>query len=159
MSTNAELYDASRARIVELVTGADLSAPVPACPGWTVQDLVAHLAGGLGAFTARDFDAGEYANHGDRVVHERRGRAFEEHLDEWETNRAEADDTLAGPMGSSSPRCCPTNTTSAAPSTCRVRVRIRPYEWRPSDHYRRSTGDSGSPGRRPSGWSSTARNG
>lgn len=99
MSTNAELYDASRARIVELLTGADLSAPVPACPGWTVQDLVAHLAGGLGAFTARDFDAGEYANHGERVVHERRGQTLEEHLDEWATNRAEADVTLAGPMG------------------------------------------------------------
>jgi uncharacterized protein (TIGR03083 family) len=38
-------YEATRARIVELVATADLAAPVPACPGWRVRDVVAHLAG------------------------------------------------------------------------------------------------------------------
>lgn len=96
---NAAHYDASRARIEELVSGAELSAPVAACPGWTVQDVVAHLAGGLGAFVARDFEPGEHANFGERMVHERRGRSLEDHLTEWAANRAKADEALAGPMG------------------------------------------------------------
>ena len=42
----SQLYDDSRARLLTLVTGLDergLAAPVPACPGWRVRDVVAHL--------------------------------------------------------------------------------------------------------------------
>lgn len=101
MSLNAEFYDGSRARIVSLVTGpdADLAAPVAACPGWTVRDLVAHLAGGLGHFLARDFDAAGHANFGERIVAERRGQSLGELLAEWERNRSHADETLASPVG------------------------------------------------------------
>lgn len=101
MSSNAEYYDAGRARIVELVSrpGADLSAPVAACPGWTAHDLVAHLAGGLGHFVVRDFDSAGYANYGERTVAERRGQSLAELLAEWERNRAHADETLASPVG------------------------------------------------------------
>ncbi|MQA83318.1 MAG: maleylpyruvate isomerase family mycothiol-dependent enzyme [Streptosporangiales bacterium] len=96
---SAEIYDAARKRIVELVRAGDQDAAVAACPGWTVRDLVAHLAGGLGSFLSRDFDAGEYANHGERTVHERRGRSFDELLAEWERHRAAADEAFASPMG------------------------------------------------------------
>lgn len=43
----AELYQETRARIIALVTGSDdapLSTAVAACPGWSVRDVVAHLA-------------------------------------------------------------------------------------------------------------------
>ena len=42
----SQLYGDSRGRLVALVSGLDepgLAAPVPACPGWRVRDVVAHL--------------------------------------------------------------------------------------------------------------------
>ena len=43
----AGLYRETRERLTALVSGLDgaaLATPVPACPGWEVQDVVAHLA-------------------------------------------------------------------------------------------------------------------
>jgi hypothetical protein len=42
-----QLYLAARERVVALVTndGVDPDAPVLATPGWSVRDVVAHLAG------------------------------------------------------------------------------------------------------------------
>ena len=43
----ARLYAGTRDRVLALVTGlgeADQAAPVPACPGWSVRDVLAHLA-------------------------------------------------------------------------------------------------------------------
>ena len=43
-----DYYRSSRARLTDLLTGLDpddWSAPVPACPGWDVRDVVAHLVG------------------------------------------------------------------------------------------------------------------
>ncbi|MFT3852896.1 MAG: maleylpyruvate isomerase family mycothiol-dependent enzyme [Ilumatobacteraceae bacterium] len=39
------LHRASRLRVGELVAGADPSTEVPATPGWSVHDVVAHLVG------------------------------------------------------------------------------------------------------------------
>ncbi len=42
----SQLYGDSRARLLTLVIGLDetgLAAPVPACPGWSVRDVVGHL--------------------------------------------------------------------------------------------------------------------
>jgi uncharacterized protein (TIGR03083 family) len=44
----AVLYRETRLRLTELVSGLGqeaLGSPVPACPGWAVRDVVAHLAG------------------------------------------------------------------------------------------------------------------
>ncbi len=41
-------YPAIRARVIDIVSSLDESAgawPVPACPAWTVSDLIAHLVG------------------------------------------------------------------------------------------------------------------
>jgi uncharacterized protein (TIGR03083 family) len=43
----AQLYRDTRERLTALVAGLDeqaLATPVPACPGWQVRDVVAHLA-------------------------------------------------------------------------------------------------------------------
>ena len=43
----AQLYRDTRERLTALVAGLDeraLATPVPTCPGWQVQDVVAHLA-------------------------------------------------------------------------------------------------------------------
>ncbi len=39
------LYEDSRRRITSVVAEADTSIPVPACPGWTIHDVVAHMVG------------------------------------------------------------------------------------------------------------------
>jgi uncharacterized protein (TIGR03083 family) len=98
-SDSAALYDASRARIAALLQNADPAVPVAACPGWTVGDLVAHLAGGLGDFAAGRFDVPEGDDFGERTVRERRGQSVPASLTEWERNRADAAEILGGPMG------------------------------------------------------------
>lgn len=45
MTDLGALYRASRLRVGELVSGADPATEVPATPGWSVHDVVAHLAG------------------------------------------------------------------------------------------------------------------
>jgi uncharacterized protein (TIGR03083 family) len=96
---SAGLYDASRARTIDLVRHADPATPVEACPGWTVGAMVAHLAGGLGDFLARRFDLAEGDNFGERTVRERRDQSVADSLAEWEKHRAMAEEMLASPMG------------------------------------------------------------
>jgi len=93
------MYDEARQRIVELARNGDPAAAVPACPGWTVKDVVAHLAAGLGDFTARRFDGAGSGEWGERQVRERHDSSLEDSLSEWEANRAAADETLDSPMG------------------------------------------------------------
>lgn len=100
MADLAAVYDETRQRITAAVAELDddtLLRPVPAAPGWTVRDLVGHLAGDLAAVLADDLPAGFFANFGDpaevaqlnawtdRMVTERRARPIAEVLDEWET--------------------------------------------------------------------------
>ncbi|MEV5967888.1 maleylpyruvate isomerase N-terminal domain-containing protein [Kribbella sp. NPDC051952] len=57
--TSADLYRANRERVSKAVVGldpADLDRQVPACPQWSVHNLVSHLSG-----AAVDFGAGNLA--------------------------------------------------------------------------------------------------
>lgn len=81
-----DLYRTARQQLVDLCRGLrddEASRPVPACPGWAVKDVAAHVTGiavdvlggnleGLGtdAWTARQVDS-------------RRGRSLSEVLDEY----------------------------------------------------------------------------
>jgi uncharacterized protein (TIGR03083 family) len=42
-STHCDELEFEGARFVELARGADVDAPVPACPGWNVANLLAHV--------------------------------------------------------------------------------------------------------------------
>ncbi|MBB5807177.1 uncharacterized protein (TIGR03083 family) [Saccharothrix ecbatanensis] len=97
--SNAITYDAARRRIISLVTGGDPDAPVEACPGWTVKDVVAHLAGGLGDFTEGRFEGVEDGSWGERQVGERRNRSMGDLLVEWERNFQVAEGLFDSPMG------------------------------------------------------------
>ncbi|KAA2254070.1 maleylpyruvate isomerase family mycothiol-dependent enzyme [Solihabitans fulvus] len=97
--SNADVYDAARQRITELARNADLNTAVGACPGWTVGDVVAHLAGGLADFTERRFDGVDTGEWGERQVRERRGRSLDDSLTEWALNRQAADGLFDSPMG------------------------------------------------------------
>lgn len=46
------LYRQSQGRILSLVNNANADSPVPACPGWTVRDTIAHVLGTLVDITA-----------------------------------------------------------------------------------------------------------
>ena len=58
MADFSGVYDETARRLSEFVsslTEADQHRPVPATPGWTVHDVVAHLTGDLAAVQADDF--------------------------------------------------------------------------------------------------------
>jgi uncharacterized protein (TIGR03083 family) len=97
--SNAVTYDAARRRIISLVTGGDPDAPVDACPGWAVRDVVAHLAGGLGDFTEQRFEGVDDGSWGERHVRDRRGRTLGELLVEWERNFQVAEGLFDSPTG------------------------------------------------------------
>jgi uncharacterized protein (TIGR03083 family) len=100
MDEIADLYEQLRNEISELVAGLEptqLETPVPATPGWTIQDVVAHLAADASYLLAGDFPTQFFEAFGDekavvtlndwtkRQLQERKGRSLEELLQEWKT--------------------------------------------------------------------------
>ena len=77
-------YNTTRGRIVELVTSENAGTPAPACPGWSVGDVVSHLSG-----LARDVLEGRLEGYATpewtaRQVEERRPLALDDVKGEWE---------------------------------------------------------------------------
>jgi uncharacterized protein (TIGR03083 family) len=99
-----ELYEQLRKDISELVAGLDrppLETPVPATPGWSIRDVVAHLAADASYVISGDFPMEFFEAFGDesavvvlndwtgRQLDERKDRSLEELLAEWEASSAE----------------------------------------------------------------------
>ncbi|MBK5289128.1 MAG: hypothetical protein JJE46_11765 [Acidimicrobiia bacterium] len=101
--TGTELADAYRrtqARIIELMRSAaseDLERIVPACPDWTVQDLVAHVVSIPAALAAGDLPTGDLELWLQGLVEARRGAVLADLLDEWVALDATTVSLLAGP--------------------------------------------------------------
>jgi uncharacterized protein (TIGR03083 family) len=90
------VYRSARGRIGALVADLgdhQLRTPVPATPGWTVHDILAHLVGGAADVLANRLDGAPGDSWTARHVAERRHRPVAELLDEWEraAPAAEAD--------------------------------------------------------------------
>lgn len=98
--SNAAIYDATKERITDLVTGKDGGTPVNACPGWSVKDVVAHLGGGLRDFVDRRFDGVESGEWGERQVRDRKDNSIDDAFAEWNSNRQLAEPLFDTPMGS-----------------------------------------------------------
>src|SRR5206468_11407241 len=98
----ADAYIEVQARLIATVLALDIGgreARVPACPEWTVTDVMSHLAGGVVDVTSgkaaelrginlmdqwRDQDVATARDlMTARQVRERRGRSIESIVDEW----------------------------------------------------------------------------
>lgn len=80
------LYNEGRERLSEMVrhlSPAELGRTVPACPKWTVQDVIAHLAGGCADLLADNIDGVTTAEWADAQVQRRKGHTITEVLEEW----------------------------------------------------------------------------
>ena len=77
-------YDGCRRRLAGLVAAGDPSVPVPACPGWSVHDLVAHLAGLAGDVVEGRVDGYGTPPWTAAQVAAGRGRPTAELLARWE---------------------------------------------------------------------------
>ena len=86
MGEVAEAYRGCRQRITELSQVLDegrARAPVPACPEWTVHDVVAHLSGNLADAVAGRLGGGGTDERTAEQVVARRRLSLTEVLQEW----------------------------------------------------------------------------
>lgn len=87
MQAMSEVYAAGRARVEKLVRsldGTQLETKVPACPGWTIKELVAHLTGvAADSLSANVAELGR-SDWTASQVDARRGLSLDELLEEWE---------------------------------------------------------------------------
>jgi len=82
------VYRACRQRYIELVQPLDSEAantPVPACPGWSVHDVLAHVVGSAADVVAGRLDGAPGEAWTASQVELRRGRSAADLLAEWET--------------------------------------------------------------------------
>ena len=99
MAALGDLYREGRERVIELVRDlpeADASIQVPATPGWSVRDVVAHLSG-----LAADWNEGRVEGYGSdpwtaTQVEARKDRSFPELLEEWAKESARLEPMLDG---------------------------------------------------------------
>lgn len=111
MADTAALYEENRLTLAQLVRGLSeeqLQTPVPATPGWTIRDIVGHLAGDASSVASGDFPEQFFAAFGepdavialnewtDEHVQRRRDLSLEDVLDEWEKNAAMVADMMRG---------------------------------------------------------------
>ena len=80
----ADLYDDTRRRVVAIATELDPALAVPACPGWSVHDVIAHVVG-----LATDVATGRVDGYAGplwtaRQVEERSTSSIPEMLEEWD---------------------------------------------------------------------------
>ena len=78
----AGAYERAYDRILEIVDDSVADVGVAACPGWTVKDVVAHLAGFLDAYRTDGRNAFG-PGWGDKQVEKRRDKSLQECIDEW----------------------------------------------------------------------------
>lgn len=91
----SEAYRSIRERVIELAGAADPTTPIPACPDWTVRELVAHLTG-----VAADVVAGNLGEAGtqpwvDAQLAARADHAVADLVGEWATTGPQVDEICA----------------------------------------------------------------
>lgn len=79
----ARLYAETRERVSSLVTDADGDVVVPACPEWTVKDVLAHITGVCADILAGRLDGVATEQWTRRQVDERSSKSVAEIVAEW----------------------------------------------------------------------------
>lgn len=111
MAELADIYEQLRTEISELVTGLEpgqLDTPVPATPGWTITDIVAHVTADATCVIAGDFPREFFEAFGEpaavtkvndwtaRQLRERQGHSLEDLLQEWKASGTEMTAMMRG---------------------------------------------------------------
>jgi uncharacterized protein (TIGR03083 family) len=88
----ASAYARAKERIESLVSESNADTEVQTCPGWTVKDVVAHLADFLevAATDPEGFDQ----DWGERGVQKRRDASLQDCIDEWNRRFEESADVF-----------------------------------------------------------------
>jgi uncharacterized protein (TIGR03083 family) len=95
-------YQDARERITELLA-VDPEAQVPATPGWSVRDVVAHLSGLAADWAGHNLDAYASAEWTDAQVQARAGRSVGSLAAEWAHRAEDLESILRDPVGSGIP--------------------------------------------------------
>jgi uncharacterized protein (TIGR03083 family) len=96
----ADSYARAQRRILALVDEQNADTEVPTCPGWTVKDLVAHLASFFPVARSDDNHQAAFSpGWGDREVKEREGLSLQQSIDEWNAAVKDADDLFGSNLG------------------------------------------------------------
>lgn len=86
-----EVYQGCRTRLVALadrLSAPQLRAPVPACPGWTVKDLYAHLVGASVDLVRNRMDGAPGDAWTAAQVADRKEKTIAQLVDEWQAHAA-----------------------------------------------------------------------
>lgn len=95
----ADHYCGQREELTALVAGLgpdQLATRVPACPDWTVRDLLAHLVGVTSDVLAGRMEGAPSPGWTQAQVDARAGVGVDALLEEWAANAAAFDEALAG---------------------------------------------------------------
>lgn len=96
-----DAYRATRERFAALlgdVTQDQATTPVPACPGWSVADVLGHVVGISSAFQDGEYPSGDIDAWNAEQVGRRRGRAVAKVLEEWDSRAPGFEALMAGPL-------------------------------------------------------------
>jgi uncharacterized protein (TIGR03083 family) len=114
MADSGAVYESGRKQLetfVRSLSDEDLHREVPATKGWTIKDIVGHLAGDAACVIEGDFPAEFFASFGeaeavvslnewtDGHVTSRRGLALDQIFEEWDTSAAVLAPMMSGDKG------------------------------------------------------------
>lgn len=95
----AAAYKRSHRRIRNLVDEQNAETDAPTCPGWTVKDVIAHLASLFSVYRSGDPKEAFSPGWGDREVEARRDRSLQECLMEWNQSIEDPGDLFESHIG------------------------------------------------------------
>jgi uncharacterized protein (TIGR03083 family) len=95
----AQAYESAHKRVLSILDPQKAKVEVPTCPGWTVKDLVAHLASFFAVAKSGDPQEAFSQGWGDREVKERHDRSLQECIDEWASHLEDAGDLFESQLG------------------------------------------------------------
>jgi uncharacterized protein (TIGR03083 family) len=79
----ATIYREAQGRVMSLVNNQNAATPIPACPGWTVKDVVAHVTGVLDDHRIGNFEGAPGPEWTTAQVEKRRVRSLADIGAEW----------------------------------------------------------------------------